>query len=82
MKYQFFWQATFLKAGEEKKNKGYVGAEEDALEKRLIMGATPCSSTSKLVGGRSFWNLSRWIYSPSSFPFHKNYGPPVEHPDF
>lgn len=41
MKYQFFWQSTFLKAGEEKKNKEYVIAEEDALEKRLIMGANP-----------------------------------------
>lgn len=41
MKYQFFWQQTSLKAAGGKKNKEYVVAEEDALEKRLIMGANP-----------------------------------------
>lgn len=82
MKYQFFWQPTFLKAGRKKKTRNTPLQRKTPWRNASLWVPTPRSSTSKFAGGRSFWNLFRWIRTPSSFPFHKNYSPPVEHPDF
>ena len=70
------------KRQEEKKTRNTSLQRKTPWRNASLWVPTPRSSTSKLAGGRSFWNLSRWIYTPSSFSFHRNYCPPVEHPDF
>lgn len=59
MKYQFFWQQTSLKAAGGKKTRNTSLQRKTPWRNASLWVPTPRSSTSKLAGGRSFWNLSR-----------------------